>query len=954
MLKPLTRSFFVTIALLSVFAAPSALGAHHSRPARTHAGGHRAKAVNRVGEKAPRSQGDARRASQQRKLARRSHRGPKGIPTPPVLPPAPVNPLPPVSPVEPTPPIITPVTPAEPTPPVLIPTPPVVEPTPPVVEEPTAPSPPTASFAFAPASPVIGEVITLDGTASSCPDAPCTYEWSDDGGATRPASILWPLGTGISLSFSFLEVGTKYVRLVVTDAAGQTATVEHNVTVSAPLISAPANTTSPTISGIPIEGDTLSATTGAWSNLPLIYTYQWQDCNSSGQSCSSIAGAISSTYTLTKEDVGNTVRVVVAASNLGGTGSASSAATATVAALAVTEPEPEPVLPPTNTAMPTVKGTTTEGQKLTTTNGGWTGNPTSYVYQWRHCNSSGKSCTNITGASASSYTLAQGDVGDTMRVTVTASNEGGSASMSSPTTAKVTAPAPAAPTNTTPPTISGTTTEAQQLNATPGTWTGSPTSTTYQWQDCDSAGANCANIAGASTSSHTLTAGDVGDTVRVVVSVSNAGGSDSAISAATAVISAIAVSEPEPEPISPPTNTALPAISGTSTEGQTLTATNGSWSPSPTSFTYQWQRCNKTGASCTNVSGSTQKTYSVGSGDVSSTLRVLVSASNAGGSTTATSAVTAAVVAAKSTGQTSCFSSPGACGYPDPSTANVGPSSACSSLTPSGSMTISTAGATVQNMDVKGEVIVNAKNVTLTNDCVSSDGGGTLGSRAVTIAKGVTGTQITDSDIAGANSTSQSVEEALSNNYANANTTADHDYIHNCGECVHGAWTLTNSYVIVNGTVPNCGSECPDHYEDIYCDSSTFVANHDVLLNPEGQTAVLFCDTSGGSGGPALNHITLTNSLVAGGGFTLYPQGNSSSVGSSTMDIANNRFGRCTTAKVFEAQWGTSSCKGGADSHGYWPSGGDYGVASYIYCPPTSAQIWTENVWDDNNEAVGC
>jgi hypothetical protein len=224
----------------------------------------------------------------------------------------------------------------------------------------------------------------------------------------------------------------------------------------------------------------------------------------------------------------------------------------------------------------------------------------------------------------------------------------------------------------------------------------------------------------------------------------------------------------------------------------------------------------------------------------------------------------------------------------------------------------------------------------------------------VTIAKGVTGTQITHSNIGGANSTGQSVEEALSNNYANANTVADHDYIHNCGECVHGAWTLTNSYVIVNGTVPNCGSECPDHYEDIYCDSSTFVAEHDVLLNPEGQTATLFCDTSGGSGGPALNHITLTNSLVAGGGFTLYPQGNSSSVGSSTMNISNDRFGRCTTAKVFEAEWGTSSCKGGADSHGYWPLGGDYGVASYIYCPPTAGQIWSENVWDDNNETVGC
>jgi hypothetical protein len=331
----------------------------------------------------------------------------------------------------------------------------------------------------------------------------------------------------------------------------------------------------------------------------------------------------------------------------------------------------------------------------------------------------------------------------------------------------------------------------------------------------------------------------------------------------------------------------------------------------------------------------------------------VVSASNAGGKASATSAQTAVIAATGGGAQTGCFSAPGACGYPDPKYGNVGPSVACSSLTPSGNVDAGTAGETIQNMDITGEVAVSAKNVTITNDCISSDGGGTLGSRAVTIDDGVTGTQITHSNIGGANSTAGSIEEALSNNYANANTVADHDYIHNCGECVHGAWTLTNSYVIVNGTVPNCGSECPDHYEDIYCNDSTFVAEHDVLLNPEGQTAALFCDTGGGSGGPADNHITLTDSLVAGGGYTLYPQGNSSSVGSSTMDISGNRFARCLTAPVHND--GTE-CEGGADSHGYWPLGGYYGLVDTeaIYCPPDSGQTWAGNVWDDNNETAGC
>jgi hypothetical protein len=113
-------------------------------------------------------------------------------------------------------------------------------------------------------------------------------------------------------------------------------------------------------------------------------------------------------------------------------------------------PEPEPVSPPTNTATPAISGTAIEGQRLSATKGSWSGNPTSYSYQWRHCNSSGRGCANISSATSSSYTLAASDVGHTMRVVVTAVNEGGSSSTSSPTTAIVTAPAPTPPESTPP------------------------------------------------------------------------------------------------------------------------------------------------------------------------------------------------------------------------------------------------------------------------------------------------------------------------------------------------------------------------------------------------------------------------------------------------------------------------------------------------------------------------
>jgi hypothetical protein len=110
-------------------------------------------------------------------------------------------------------------------------------------------------------------------------------------------------------------------------------------------------------------------------------------------------------------------------------------------------------------------------------------------------------------------------------------------------------PPPAAPVNSTPPTIGGTATEGQLLSATTGAWTGSPTSYAYQWQDCNAAGESCSNVTGATASSYTVAASDVGSTVRVVVSASNAGGVGSATSAATATVVA---NPPPPPPVEPP------------------------------------------------------------------------------------------------------------------------------------------------------------------------------------------------------------------------------------------------------------------------------------------------------------------------------------------------------------------------------------------------------------------
>ncbi|HVP03108.1 MAG TPA: hypothetical protein VMT10_11105 [Solirubrobacteraceae bacterium] len=379
------------------------------------------------------------------------------------------------------------------------------------------------------------------------------------------------------------------------------------------------------VSGTLRDGQTLSATSGTWTGTPTIsFTYQWRRCDAAGSSCADIAGATASTYTLVAADVGGTIRVVVTATNAGGTANATSAATGVITPA-----------PPLNTVAPTISGTAKDGQTLTAANGTWTGTPTiSFTYQWRRCDSAGNSCADISGATASTYTAVPADVGSTIRVVVTGTNAGGSSSATSAQTSVVAA---AAPVNTVLPSISGTAKDGQTLNASNGTWTGTPTITfTYQWRRCDSAGNSCADIAGATASSYPEVGADVGSTIRVVVTATNAGGSASATSAQTPVVAAAA-----------PVNFALPAVSGTLRDGQTLTTTNGGWSgTAPISYTYQWRRCDGAGNSCADIAGATASTYALVSADVGGTVRVVVTATNAGGAASATSSATGVIAAA--------------------------------------------------------------------------------------------------------------------------------------------------------------------------------------------------------------------------------------------------------------------------------------------------------------------
>jgi hypothetical protein len=391
------------------------------------------------------------------------------------------------------------------------------------------------------------------GTWSGDPAPTYTYQWDRCKGSSCGA-----ISGAVASSYvaSLQDVGyTLEVVVTATNPGGHpTATSAQTPTV---LIAAPVNSTLPTISGTAQQGATLSATLGSWANSPATYVYQWEQCTAFGAACAPISGvaATMSSYVAASTDVGHTLVVVVTAYNAGGFGSATSLPTPAVA----------PPGYPGNSTLPTITGTAQQDQSLSAGNGTWTNSPTGYAYQWEDCDASGAHCGSISGAMASSYVPGPTDVGDTLRVIVTASNTAGSASATSAPSAVVSI---APPVPTAAPAVSGAAVQSQPLLASNGAWQNSPTTYTYQWLQCGPTGANCNPIPGATLSSYVPGPGDAGHALRVTVTASNSSGKSSATSFPTDAVPALPAAAPQVSNAPPPppvldSSTNLNPVSGT-------------------------------------------------------------------------------------------------------------------------------------------------------------------------------------------------------------------------------------------------------------------------------------------------------------------------------------------------------------------------------------------------------
>jgi hypothetical protein len=189
------------------------------------------------------------------------------------------------------------------------------------------------------------------------------------------------------------------------------------------------------------------------------------------------------------------------------------------------------------------------------------------------------------------------------------------------------------PSNTSLPRIFGAARIGQVLTGDRGDWSNNPTKYDYTWLRCNANGAGCNEISGVNGTQYTLTGNDDGHKIRFRVTATNADGSTTATSVATAVVTAAGK----------PANTAVPSISGLAQERSTLTGSNGTWTNSPSKYVVAWLRCDNKGGSCAAINGADKSTYTLVTADIGNTIRFRVTASNSAGDETAQSAPTAVV-----------------------------------------------------------------------------------------------------------------------------------------------------------------------------------------------------------------------------------------------------------------------------------------------------------------------
>lgn len=182
------------------------------------------------------------------------------------------------------------------------------------------------------------------------------------------------------------------------------------------------------------------------------------------------------------------------------------------------------------------------------------------------------------------------------------------------------------PVSSAPPTVSGTLQQGKKLTALTGTWAGAGSiSYAFQWYRCDANAAHCSSIHGATKSTYTEVAKDVGHSIGLTVRATDTTGVAEAYAGVTGLVSASTAQLAA---------TAQPPLAGDPVVGTPLTVGGAAWTATPTATTYAWLRCNANGRLCAAIPGQTSTTYTLAADDAGHTVVAVATATLGAGNAT--------------------------------------------------------------------------------------------------------------------------------------------------------------------------------------------------------------------------------------------------------------------------------------------------------------------------------
>jgi GH25 family lysozyme M1 (1,4-beta-N-acetylmuramidase) len=184
---------------------------------------------------------------------------------------------------------------------------------------------------------VAGELLAaVPGTWQGGKPIAFTYQWRrcDAAGANctpipnATAESYRPVSDDVGHALTVLTTATSAAGIAAASSAPTTAVSPAGT----PSTALPVNTSPPVIVGTAQAGQILTSSVGTWTGAPTTFAYRWRRCNASGASCVAIQHATQSHYTLTPDDIGSTLSLVVTATGTGGSTSVTTVQTGVVVA----------------------------------------------------------------------------------------------------------------------------------------------------------------------------------------------------------------------------------------------------------------------------------------------------------------------------------------------------------------------------------------------------------------------------------------------------------------------------------------------------------------------------------------------------------------------------------------------------------------------------------------------